>query len=137
MATKDLHSRLGLVAALMAASVADNTVQTGATVDLQGFESCTFAVQSGTLADADATFTVKLQHGDLANGSDMADVTAADLIGAAPVFSAATDDNVARKVGYRGTKRYVRVVITPASNAAAAAFSALAILGHARNQPVA
>lgn len=136
MATKDLHSHIGLVVALAVATVADNTVQTGDAVDLQGFESCEFAVVAGSLADADATFAVKLQHGALADGSDMADVDADDLLGDAPAFTFADDDTV-QKVGYRGTKRYVRVVITPAGNAGNATFAALAIRSHAREQPVA
>lgn len=136
MATKDLARCIGAIVALATVSVADDTPQNGAIIDTQGFESLTVAVQSGALTDADATFAVKLQHGNEADGSDLADVAADDLLGAAPAFTFA-DDNVVKRVGYRGTKRYVRVVVTPANNLAAAQFSAVAVLGHPRELPVA
>lgn len=138
MATKDLHSHIALAVAVAVATVNDNTAQVGSTVDLQGFESCEFAILAGSLVDADATFAVKLQHGSAGDGSDMADVDAADLLGTAAAASFTfADDNVVKKVGYRGTKRYVRVVITPANNTGAATFAALAVRSHARNQPAA
>lgn len=137
MATKDLHSKIRVVTALAPVSVANTAAQTGATIDLQGYESCEFAIQPGALFAA-SVFAVKLQHGDLANGSDMADVAAADLLGTAAAASfVAADANVARKLGYRGTKRYVRIVITPTTNGGASLLAATALLSHARNQPAA
>jgi hypothetical protein len=78
---RDTLNNLHLVPALVpvAVALADNTVQTGATIDRLGFDAVTFAVVTGTLADADATFAVKLQHGDLANASDMADCATTDM----------------------------------------------------------
>lgn len=120
------------------AGPADNTAQVGAIVDSQGYDSLTYIIETGTLVDADATFAVTLDHGDAANLSDAAAVTSADLIGtlalAGFVFS---DDNKCFKVGYRGTKRYTRLTITPSANASAAPMAAIAVLGHATQQPTA
>ena len=60
----------------------------------------------------------------------------ADLLGTAALagFTFA-DDNATRKIGYKGAKRYVRLTITPANNASAALFGAVAILGHAQLAP--
>lgn len=143
---RDSLSNLHFVPALApaAAAVADNTVQNGATVDRQGYDSLTFAIVTGALADADATFAVKLQHGDLANASDMADCATTDTTGhsssATAIANASftfADDSECRKIGYIGNKRYVRVVITPANNLAAAPMAAIAVLGHPAIVPTA
>jgi hypothetical protein len=47
------------------------------------------------------------------------------------------DDNECRKIGYRGSKRYVRLTITPANNASAAVLSAVALLGRPARHPTA
>ena len=94
------------------------------------------AIATGSLADADATFAVKLEHGSQANLSDAADVVAKDLLGttALAAFTYA-DDNKTRKIGYRGDLRYTRLTITPSGNAAAALVSAIALLGHPQKVP--
>jgi hypothetical protein len=143
---RDSLSNLHFVPALapVAAAVADNTVQTGATIDRQGFDALTFAIVTGTIVDADATFAVKLQHGDLANASDMADCAVADTTGATAAATAIAnasfnfgDDSECRKIGYVGGKRYVRVVITPALNASAAPMAAIAVMSRANIVPTA
>lgn len=143
---RDSLSNLHLVPALapLAAAIADNSVQTGATIDRQGFDALTFAIVTGTLADVDATFATKLQHGDLANASDMADCAVTDTTGANAAGTAIAnssftfaDDAECRKIGYVGGKRYVRVVITPANNTGNAPLAAIAILGRANIAPTA
>jgi hypothetical protein len=143
---RDNLSNLHFVPALapVAAALADNTVQTGIVIDRRGFDSLTFAIVTGVLADADATFAVKLQHGDAADGSDAADCAVADTTGATAAATAIAnasfnfgDDTECRKIGYVGAKRYVRVVITPALNAGNAPMAAIAVLGRASIAPTA
>lgn len=126
----DQATRLHILRAISPVSVADNTAQVSQIIDRQGYDALTFALATGSLADADATFTVLVQHGDAANLSDATDVVDDDLIGtealAGFVFS---DDDKTRKIGYIGSKRYVRLTITPAANASAAVLCAIAILG--------
>lgn len=124
----DLHNKLGVARAISPVSVADNTAQVSQIIDMQGKKSLMFAIATGSLADADVTFTVLVQHGDVANLSDAADVPDDMLNGTEALagFTFAADDG-ARKIGYRGDKRYVRMTITPANNASAAVISALAI----------
>ena len=114
----------------------DNTAVVSAVVDRLGFGSVTFVLLTGTLADADATFTVLVEHGDVADLSDAEAVPDALLIGTEALagFTFA-DDNKARKIGYAGGKRYQRVTVTPAGNASAANLGAVAILGHPVNAP--
>lgn len=119
-------------------SVADTTAQVGQIIDRAGFDSLTYVIATGSIADADATFTVLLEEGDVSNMSDAAAVADADLIGtevlAAFQFD---DDNECRKLGYKGNKRYTRLTITPVANASAAVLAAVAILGNPMQSPTA
>lgn len=136
---RDLLDRIHLVRALSpAATPADNTVQVTQIIDRQGYDSLTFAILTGALPDADATFAVALFEDDAANMATEVAVAAADIVGtlalASFIFS---DDDKVFKVGYKGAKRYVRLKITPANNTSASLYAAIAILGHAAFQPTA
>ncbi|HET7255570.1 MAG TPA: hypothetical protein VFJ46_17575 [Xanthobacteraceae bacterium] len=116
-----------------AAAVTDNTPFVSQIIDLAGFDQLVFAINLGALADADATFTVLVEHGDAANLSDAAAVPDTGLTGteAAAGFTFA-EDNKVRKIGYVGSKRYVRLTVTPANNSGNAFVSAIAILATPR-----
>ncbi len=105
-------------------------------VDLAGYDAAEFAILTGSLADADATFTTLVEHGDAANLSDAAAVPDDQLLGletqASFLFS---DDDKVFKIGLRTSKRYARVTITPAANAGNAFIAGVWILGHPRNAP--
>ncbi len=117
-------------------ATSDNTPVVSAIVDRLGYGSVTFVLLTGTLADADATFAVLVEHGDAANLSDAVAVPDGLLVGTEALagFTFA-DDGKARKVGYVGGKRYQRLTITPTGNASAANLGAVAILGHPVNAP--
>lgn len=99
------------------AAVTDNTPYVSSILDTAEFFANEFLGLLGAIADADVSFTVLVEHGDQANLSDAAAVPDSQLLGteagAAFLFS---DDNKAFKIGYRGSKRYIRVTITPANN---------------------
>lgn len=135
---KDLANVITPKRVLSPVSVADTTAQVGQIIDKKGFESVTYVIATGSIADADATFTILLEEGDASNLSDAAAVADADLLGtevlAAFQFD---DDNECRKLGYIGSKRYTRLTITPVNNASAAVIAAVAILGHPQIAPTA
>jgi hypothetical protein len=133
---RDLFNAITVARAIAPASVSDNTAQVGQIIDGQGYGSLTFAIAVGSVADADATFTVLVEHGDAANLSDAAAVPDTGLLGTEALagFTFA-DDNATRKIGYVGGKRYVRLTVTPVGNASAALFGAVAVLGHAQLAP--
>lgn len=135
---RDMMNNIHVRRAISPVSVADTTAQVSQIIDLQGFDSLTFAIATGSIADADATFVVLVDHGDAANLSDAAAVADNELIGT-EVLAAFTfaDDDETRKIGYRGNKRYVRLTITPVANASAAVLSAVAVLGRPTNAPTA
>lgn len=111
-------------------SVSDNTAQVGQIIDRKGFNALTYVIATGSLADADATFTVLLEEGDDSSLTDAAAVADVDLIGTEALASFVySDDNKCFKLGYKGSKRYTRLTITPASNASAAVICAVALLG--------
>ncbi|WP_291295825.1 hypothetical protein [Elioraea sp.] len=129
-------SNIHVARAISPVSVADNTDQVSQIIDRQGYGSLTFVIATGSIADADVTFTVLVEHSDASNMSGGVPVPDDDLIGtealAAFVFN---DDDEVRKIGYRGARRYVRMTITPVGNASAAVLAAVAILGHAEMLP--
>lgn len=131
----DVHAVPGLAPA--AAAITDNTAQNTAIIDRQGYDSLTFLIITGTLADADATFAVTMTHGDAANLSDGTSVTAAgDLIGTLALAGFTfSDDGECRKIGYRGNRRYVRLTITPSNNTGNAPMAVIALLGHPNSAP--
>lgn len=132
---RDMMSNIDPKRAISPVSVADNTAQVSQIIDMQGSDALTFVILTGSLADADATFTVLVQHGDAANLSDAADVPDDQLVGTEALAGFQFDsDNQCRKIGYRGGRRYVRLTITPVNNASAALIAAVAIL-HPTLQP--
>lgn len=111
-------------------------------IDLRGYDSCYFTIATGDLADANATFAVLLQESDTA-GSGFTDVADADMVSQTYGTAAETaagfqydDDNEVRKIGYLGSKRYVRLYITPSGNTGVALVSVTAHLGLANQRPV-
>lgn len=130
---KDLFNCINVKRVLSpSAGPTDTTAQVGQIIDRKGFNSLTYVIATGTLADADATFTVLLEEGDAANLSDAGAVADADLLGTEALASFTyADDDKCFKLGYIGSKRYTRLTITPAANASAGAMAAVAILGHA------
>ena len=135
---KDLLNQIDVKRVLSPVSVADNTAQVGQIIDRKGYHSLTYLIATGSIADADATFTVLLEEGDAANLSDAAAVADADLIGTEALAGFQfDDDNECRKLGYKGAKRYTRLTITPVANASAALLSAVAILASPAASPTA
>lgn len=136
---QDLLDKIHPVRALSpAATAADNTVQVTQIINRQGFESLTFLIATGSIPDADATYSVALFEDDAANMATEAAVAAGDIVGTLALagFTFADDDKVF-KVGYRGTKQYVRAKITPVNNTGASLLCVIAVLGHANQLPTA
>lgn len=134
---RDLINNIDLKRAISpAAATADNTAITTSILDRMGAEAVALAIILGALADADATFAVTLTHGDVANLSDATAVTADMLNGSLTLasfdFSA---DNLIRKIGYTGGKRYVQATITPSNNTGNVFVSAVWILGKNNMRP--
>lgn len=96
----------------------DNTAYVSQIFDCANKTGVCFAILFGTNTDADVTFTVLVEDGDNSALSDNAAVDDAYLTGVEAMGLDYADDNTVSKIGYTGTKRYVRVTITPANNGA-------------------
>lgn len=140
MASRDLHNVIDVKRGLSpVAAGTDNTAYVSQIVDTAGYESVEFIINNGADTDADATFTVLFEDGDAANLSDNAAVADTFLVGTeADASFDFSDDNKVFKIGYSGGKRYCRVTITPANNAAGNIFiSGVWLLGNPRHAPTA
>lgn len=134
---RDLHNNIAPKRGISpAAAVTDNTAFVSQINDRAGFQSIEFLIMTGSLADADATFTVLFEDGDQANLSDAAAVDDQYLLGteALASFDFSKDDKVF-KIGYIGNKRYQRVTITPANNTGNAFVAGAWLNGHPRHAP--
>lgn len=135
---RDLMNEIDVKRVLSPVSVADNTAQVGQIIDRKGYESLTYLIATGSIADSDATFAVLLEESDDSGMSGATAVDDADLIGTEALAGFQyDDDNECRKLGYKGSKRYTRLTITPTSNSTAALIAAVALLGHPANAPTA
>ena len=130
---RDLMNNINIagIAATGVITVTDTTAIVSGIVDKQGYDSLTFAIAAGTLADVDATFTVLVEDGDDSGLSDNAAVADAYLLGTEALASFTfAEDASAFKIGYVGSKRYVRCTVTPAANTGSAPIAIIGILGH-------
>jgi hypothetical protein len=109
----------------LSATLSGVTPAAGDWIDMQGWEAVTFSVSTGTVTDAGtvAGFAFEVQESDTTAAADATAVADADLIGlesALTVTDNDDDDKFIGTIGYRGQKRYVRVVATGTTDTAAA-----------------
>lgn len=83
-------------------------------VDTRGFDGCTIVMATDTVTDAGAAagFTFTAQHSDTTAAADAAAIVAADSVNGTIALSVTvdTDDNkLIGAIGYKGSKRYVRL----------------------------
>lgn len=161
---RDVYSNFKFFQALHPQDLSDADL-TGDDIDLQGYEGCAIVVNFGLLSEVTSASYIQLvlQHTDasaLGNGpSDYEFVSATDLIGLASTVTSltsgvwkklmpittstiATYGSECYSIGYRGTKRYVRLYVDAVGAAASAAAAsdvavgAIAILGLPADWPV-
>jgi len=133
---RDLFNGINPIRCISPVVISDDTASVGEIVDRQGFDSLTYIISSGTLADIDATFAILLEDGDDSGLSDAAAVPDSDLLGteslASFVFS---DDDKVFKLGYNGSKRFTRLTLMPSGNSGSALVSVIALLAWPNSAP--
>lgn len=128
MIPKDLKNSLTYEKAIVPLAQSDNTAIVSSVIDMQGYHGLNFVILSGSLADADATFTVLVEHDDVVGMGTATAVSDDELIGTEAAASYTfSEDSTLKTIGYAGTKRYVRLTITPANNTGSAIFAAVAV----------
>lgn len=133
----NISSNVKVLRAISPVSVGDDTAEVSEIIDTNGFGSAAFFISTGGLVDANATFAVLIEDDTAAGFGSKVAVADAFLDGteAGAGFTFTHDDEV-RKIGYLGTKRYIRLTITPSGNASAALLAAVAVLGSPRAAPI-
>jgi hypothetical protein len=91
-------------------------VTPGATswVDVREYDACTIVLVTQTVTDAGTAsgFTFTAQHSDLTTAASAAAIVAADSVNGVTALTVtldADDDKVIGGIGYKGSKRYVRL----------------------------
>lgn len=137
MASKDLYNNIHPVIAIAPVTISDGTALVSGAIDTLGYESVTFVIQTGALADADATWAVVVKDGDTSSQGSHTAVADTFLLGTeASAGFAFGDDGEARKIGYVGGKRYVSIEIDDVvANSGSAPIAVVALLGHPRSAP--
>jgi hypothetical protein len=133
MYMKDMRS-VTTVAHGIVATLSGTTPAVGNIVDLADFSSATFQFLTGVVTDAGAAagFSVQVQESATTAGADFTAVADADLVGleAALQVTSDDDDGLAKgSLGYIGSKRYVRVVVTGTTGTNAIVAGAWALQG--------
>ena len=103
--------------------------ETGTGVDLAGFDKAAVVITVGT--STDTGFSFEVQESDTL-GSGYTAVDDADLEGTEPTTAVASS---VTEIGYKGIKRYVRVVATD-TGTGNADFGVAVVRGGARKYPV-
>lgn len=135
MAKRDLYHNIGVVKNLIPVAAITATVAIGssATLDTYGYHGIVIEAICGTITDGTHTITVYESDTDVTGNYTAVD--AADLLGS---FTAMTSSNASnQKVGYIGSKRYLRVVDTVAGTTTGGVYGVVGIAGYPMHKPVA
>lgn len=130
---RDTHNNIAIANALNGATIATNTTTDGAAVDTQGFGAAEIIARSS--AWTDGAYALSLVECDTSGGAYTA-VAAAQVLGAGPSIGAA---NTLKKIGYLGSKRFIKLRVTSTGTTSGAHLSAVAVLArerHTGGQPV-
>jgi len=133
MASRDLKNDIKIVNALNIAAISTNTTTAGVEIDTQGFESVTFEIITG--ARTDGTVTPLIQETDT-SGSYSGSVDDDNLVGLEADAAISVAQSRSR-VGYIGTKRYVKLSLVSTSVTTGLTAGASVILSDAKRLPVA
>lgn len=139
MAQRDNFNDLNFKVALapLAAAVTDGTTLKTVAIDTLGYESVTFVIITGTIADVDATWTATLKDGTTSTQTAHAQVASDFVIGSEALAGLTfADDGVCKKIGYKGGKRYVSLELTNVvANTGVIPIAILAVLGDPKVRP--
>lgn len=139
---KDMHNEVAVSSTLLAKNRTSD--ENGAGVDLAGYEGAEVIANVGLSGDvlaAGLNISLELEESD--DDVTYTDVADADMIGETgngsgqfALIDAASEDETCYKVGYIGSKRYIRAVwnIT-GTHASGTPGSVTVVKGHARHQP--
>ena len=154
MPSHDLHSNIKREKHFACAAYTSTQTPSNG-IDTKGFESCEFVIIIGTITNIaqspTPSWAFKLQESD-SQSSGFTDVTSAASViygsanspagapdtstGVFLLVDAAAEDDEVYRIGYRGSKRYVRCVATASEVPGSTPIAIIAELGHPSDAPV-
>ena len=134
MRTSDLHNNVKQALAIIPAAIGANATKTGNIIDRQGYGGVEFVISYGSVTTTGTVVTAVLKEGDVtgtltsvADSDLLGTETLASLLAATP-RTAGTTKEVAKRLGYKGTKRYVQLSLVQTGTTSVGCVSASAIL---------
>jgi len=115
MNLKDNHNRISTKRIIAPVAIGANATKTGKIVDLQGYGGVEFICEYGAVTTTGTIVTLVVKEGDVTG--TMTSVADADLLGTEALASllattprtSDVSQNVTKRIGYKGNKRYVQV----------------------------
>ena len=111
----DLHNSIDQIRVIGPVAIGANATKTGVIVDRRGFGGVEFVCAYGAVTTTGTVCTVVVKEGDVTGtflndtaATEMGTVALAGLLATTPRTSGVSQ-NVAKRIGYKGTKRYVQV----------------------------
>lgn len=138
----ELHSNIKQKLALSPVALGATGTSAGKIIDRQGYGGVEFLIGYGAVTTTGTTVTALLKEGDVTG--TLTSVADGDLIGtetlaslAAGARTSGTSQQVVKRVGYKGTKRYVQLSLTNAGTTSAGLMWADAVMFNPEVAPVA
>lgn len=140
--SQDLHNNSKQVLAVAPATIGANATKTGRIIDRKGYAGVEFLVDYGAVVTTGTVVTVVMFEGDVTG--TMASVADADMVGtealasllAATPRASGTTKLVTKRVGYKGSKRYVRIDLVQTGVTSVGVVSAAALMFSPEAAPV-
>jgi hypothetical protein len=141
MRLNHIHESIKQTLGLTPTALGATGTTAGKIIDRKGYGGVEFLVGYGAITTTGSVVTAVLKEGD-ATGS-LTSVADADLVGtealaglAAGARTSGTSQQVVKRLGYKGTKRYVQLSLTNSGTTSAGVFWADAILFNPQIAPV-
>ena len=139
---RDLHNNIDAVRIVGPIAIGANATVSGKVIDRRGFGTVEFISSYGAIVTTGSVVTLVVKEGDVTG--TMTSVADSNLIGTEALASrlggattSGTGQNVAKRVGYRGFKRYVTCDAVKTGTTSVGAMAVTAILGSPDVAPVA
>lgn len=137
----ELHSNIKQVQAIIPAAIGANATKTGPVIDRAGYGGVEFIAAYGSVTTTGTVATLVIKEGDVTG--TMTSAADADLLGTEALASlaagtrvAGTGKEVTKRVGYKGTKRYVQALVVQTGVTSVGCVSVDAILFNPSTAPV-
>lgn len=138
----DMHNTTRTKRVIAPVAIGANATKSGTVIDRQGYGGVQFVVAYGAVTTTGTVVTLVVKEGDVSG--TLTSVADANLLGtealaglAAGARTSEVGKNVAKRVGYRGMKRYVTVDAISTGTTSVGCMSISALLHSPSNAPTA